>query len=344
MRTRRQWWGNPSSFGPRTIGVLALATLTVVLLAALGVNNLGPGQRSYEFEFAQAAGLSVGDRVTVAGVGVGTVTEQRLAGDHVLVTARIEDSVRVGAETKAAIKLTTLLGARYLELSPAGDGSPPDDRITLSHTSVPYDLQQALENAATTFDQVDAAQIGRSLDTLATQLDGLPAVLPEVLANVRSLAQLLGDRRAELGSLLAGVRELTTVLRQQQDDLATVATVGRDLLRDIVARRDALTGLITATTRLVEQVRGLVVNDRAGIDELVRGLEGLLGSLARHQDLLRSILEILPVPVRNLTNASGTGNDVDFTAPAGVLVDSWMCALSGRANGLNLPPYFGDCR
>ncbi|MFC8044064.1 MCE family protein [Nocardia sp. NPDC057353] len=344
MATRSQWWRVPTPFGPRTIGALALATLAAVLLAALGVNTLGPGQRSYEFEFAQAAGLSVGDRVTVAGVGVGTVTEQELAGDHVLVTARIEDSVRVGADTRAAIKLTTLLGARYLELSPAGDGAPPDDRIPLSHTSVPYDLQQALENAATTFDQVDAAQIGRSLDTLATQLDGLPAVLPEVLANVRSLATLLGDRRADLGSLLAGVRELSTVLRDQQDDLATVATVGRDLLRDIVARRDVLTGLIGAVTRLVEQVRGLVVDDRARIDELVAGLGGLLGSLARHQDLLRSTLEILPVPVRNLTNASGTGNDVDFTAPAGVLVDSWMCALSGRADGLNLPPYFGDCR
>jgi len=326
------------------LGAIALGALVVMLLVAVGVNRIGPGEHSYEFEFAQAAGLRVGDRVTVAGVQVGAVTGQVLAGDHVLVTARIDDSVRVGAETSAAIKLTTLLGARYLELHPAGDSAPPDDRIELSHTSVPYDLQEALEDAATSFGQVDANQIGRSLDTLATQLDGLPEALPGVLANIRSLAALLGDRRGELGSLLANVRELTTVLHDQQADLAAIATVGRDLLRDIVARRDAITALTSAVTGLVEQVRTIVVDDRAEVDELVRGLEGLLGSLARHQDLLRSILEILPIPVRNLTNASGTGNDVDFTAPAGVLVDSWMCALSSRADAVNLPEYLGECR
>lgn len=326
------------------LGAIALGAMVVVLLAALGINRIGPGERSYEFEFAQAAGLRVGDRVTVAGVPVGTVTGQALAGDRVLVTARIDDSVRVGAQTSAAIKLTTLLGARYLELHPAGEGAPPDDRIDLSHTSVPYDLQEALEDAAGTFEQLDVDQIGRSLDTLATQLDGLPEALPGVLANIRSLAALLGDRRGELGSLLTNVRELTTVLHDQQADLAVIATVGRELLGDIAARRDAITALTAAVTGLVEQVRAIVVDDRAGVDELVRGLEGLLGSLARHQDLLRSILEILPIPVRNLTNASGTGNDVDFIAPAGVLVDSWMCALSSRAAALNLPEYFGECR
>lgn len=328
----------------RVVGVIALAALLAVLAAAIGFNSLGIGERSYEAEFAQAAGLRVGDGVTVAGVQVGAVTGQELAGDRVLVTMRIGADVPLGAETKAAIKLTTLLGARYVELQPAGAGELPDRRITLSHTAVPYDLQQALENATTTFEQVDAAQLGRSLDTLATQLDGVPAVLPGVLTNIRALAAILGSRRDELGSLLAGVRQLTSVVTEQQGDVTAIMTLGRDLLTDIAGRRQAIELLMSATTRLVDQVRGIVVDDRPKLDQMIDGLNGLLGSLARHDDLLRNTLEILPVAVRNLTNASGNGNSVDFNAPGGVLVDSWMCALSGRAESANLPRYLQDCK
>ncbi|MFI9408723.1 MCE family protein [Nocardia gamkensis] len=326
------------------LGVLALAVLLAVLAAALGFNALGVGRVSYEVEFAQAAGIRPGDSVTIAGVLVGTVEAQRLAGDHVVVTVAVDENVALGAETGAAIKLTTLLGARYVELRPAGQGVLPGRRIALRHTAVPYDLQQALENATVTFEQIDAQQISKSLDSLATQLDGVPAVLPGLLENMRALAAIIGDRRGELGALLAGTQRLTTVVTEQRADLAAITAQGRDLLGEIVARRDAIERLMDGTRRLADQLRVLVVDDRPKLEELITGLNGLLGSLARNDQLLRSTLEILPVPVRNFANASGTANEVDFTAPAGPLIDSWMCAISSRAPGIDLPPYFEDCR
>ncbi|WP_174184185.1 MCE family protein [Nocardia barduliensis] len=326
------------------LGVVALAVLTAVPAAALAFDAADVGRVSYEVEFAQAAGIRPGDSVTVAGVPVGTVQAQRLAGDRVVVTLEVDESVALGSETGAAIKLTTLLGARYVELRPAGAGALPERRITLRHTSVPYDLQQALENATVTFEQIDAQQIGKSLDSLAAQLDGVPAVLPGLLENMRALSTIIGDRRGELGALLAGTQRLTTVVTEQRADLAAITTQGRDLLREIVARRDAIQRLMDGTRRLADQLRTLVVDDRPKLDELITGLNGLLGSLARNDQLLRNTLEILPVPVRNFANASGTGNEVDFTAPAGPLIDSWMCAISGRAEQVDLPPYYEDCR
>lgn len=331
------------SYDKRALGGVSLLVLLVVLAATLGVNALGLGDRRYTAEFAQAAGLRVGDRVTVAGVEVGSVADQELAGDRVLVDLDIDRGVRLGAETTAAIKLTTLLGARYVELRPAGGDELTDDRIDLAHTEVPYDLQRALENATTTFEEIDAGQLGTSLDALAGQLEGVPAVLPDMLRNIRSLATILGSRRDELGALLTGVRDLTSVVAGQRDDVAAIVTVGRDLLQDINNRRGAIQVLMSATVRLVEQIQAIVGN-RPKVDELVHGLQGLLGSLARHDDLLRNTLEILPVSVRNLANASGSGNSVDFNAPGGVLVDSWMCALSGHADLASLPPYFQDCK
>jgi hypothetical protein len=50
------------------------------------------------------------------------------------------------------------------------------------------------------------------------------------------------------------------------------------------------------------------------------------------------------VALRNLTNATGSGNAVGFNAPNGLLVDSWMCAISERAEQFNMIPYFQDCK
>lgn len=336
--------GRPlETYNPRMLGLVALIVLIALVVAALGVNQIGVGERSYQLEFAQAAGLKAGDEVTVAGVPVGTVDDLELAGDKVIATMRVKEDVSLGSESRAAIKLTTLLGARYVELQPAGGGELGDDRIDLGHTAVPYDLQQALENATTTFEQVDPEKIGTSLDTLAGELEGVPSVLPGVLDNIRSLSGILGDRRGELGQLLTGVRELTEVVNSKRGDIAAMVTVGRDVVQDIVARRAVIEHLMGATTRLVEQIGGVIGNNRPQMDALIGDLRGFLGSLARHDDLLRNTLEVLPVPIRNLANASGTGNDVDFTAPSGMLVDSWMCALGARGEQVNLPPYFEDC-
>ena len=64
----------------------------------------------------------------------------------------------------------------------------------------------------------------------------------------------------------------------------------------------------------------------------------------QHDDLLRSTLQAGPVALRNLTNATGSGNAVGFNAPGGLLVDSWMCAISGRAEQFGMIPYFQDCK
>lgn len=348
VSNRVQQWGRAArrpleQHRKSSLGVIALIVLIAVLSAAVGFNSLKVGEKRYAAEFAQAAGIRTGDSVTIAGVDVGTVSTRKLAGDRVLLTLSVDREVHLGENTRAAIKLTTLLGSRYIELQPSGEEELPDDRLTLDQTSVPYDLQKALESATTTFEDVDAEKIGASLDSLATELGPVPQVLPGLLDNMRSLASMLGSRRDEVGSLLTGTQRLTAVVSQQRDDLGAIATQGRDLLTEIVTRHGALVRLMDATTKLVEQLRKIVVEDRPQVDELLSGLDNLLGSLARHDELLRNTMQILPVPIRNFANASGTGNEVDFTAPAGPMIDSWMCALSGRAEQGALSPYFEDC-
>ena len=181
------------------LGAIALVVIGAVVAGVVLFGSLHLGTNRYQAEFAQAAQIKKGNQVTVAGIQVGTVDGVRLAGDRVVVTFNARNDVHLGSETTAAIKLTTILGSRYLELSPTSAGDLERETIPLANTRVPYDLQETLAGATSTFEPVDADRIVESVDMLNSNLQGLPGVLPQSLENLNSLATVMADRRDQLG-------------------------------------------------------------------------------------------------------------------------------------------------
>ncbi|MEE2033894.1 MlaD family protein [Rhodococcus chondri] len=344
MLARRIRLRSVEDYSSAVLGTATVLAIVVALACTLVFARAGLGETTYEAEFVQAAQISSGDAVTVAGVQVGTVEGARLEDDHVVVGMKIDKEVRLGADTSASIKLTTLLGSRYIELRPAGEGDLPDRRITLHHTVVPYDLQEVLADATTTFEEVDAERLGTTLVELSNEFEGVPALVPRALTNVEKLSGVVADRREQIGSLLTATHRLTEIVRTQQASLGSLVRDGRDMVHELALRQNLVERLLASTTDLVRQLHSVVVDDRAAIDELIGALDEMLRSLSNQDELLRNTLQILPVPLRNFTNATGTGNEVDFTSPSGPFIDSWMCAISGHADQLDLPPYFGECR
>ncbi|ORB32595.1 MCE family protein [Mycolicibacterium parafortuitum] len=336
---------NPAEpHGKLRLGVLTVLVIAAVLGGALGLGKLGVGRATYRADFLQAAGLTPGDQVTVAGVRVGAVRAMRLEGDHVVVTMDIDNGVRLGADTRAAIKLTTLLGARYVDVQPAGGGELDGHRIPLAHTEVPYDLQTALQDATTTFEAVDARKIAQSMTTMAEQLRGAPEILPRALGNIEDVSAVIAARRDQISDMLTSSQKVTQLLGRQQSSLGLLITRGHDVLGELAARRQLIVRMIDATTALVNQLRPILVDDRTQIDDLLANLDRMLAAVGDNDAVLRSTLQMMPVPLRNFTNATGNGNEFDFTSSGGTMIDSYMCAISGRAEQFNLPTYFEDCR
>jgi virulence factor Mce-like protein len=324
------------------LGTIALVAIVAVVAAVLTIGALEPGKTRYTAEFAQAAQLRSGDRVTVAGISVGNVDALELAGDRVIVKFYVRNNVRLGPDTSAAIKLTTILGSRYLELSPAGDGGLDNRQIPLASTNVPYNLQETLADATSTFEQVDADHIAQSLTTLSHSLTGVPEALPRALTNLHSLASVISDRRDQLKTLLTSTEQLTSLIRDQKANIGAIIKQGRSLLVELTSRREAVHRLFAGATALADSLNK-VLNGRPGLDELLVSVRDFAEMIASHDDLFRNVLQVLPVPMRNIANVTGSGMAADSTLPAGPLIDSWMCAISGRAQQFNLVEYFKDC-
>jgi virulence factor Mce-like protein len=326
------------------LGFGAIAVVTVLIAAMLTVKMADVGYRHYTARFLQAAALKPGNPITVAGIPVGEVTSMTLAGDHVEAGLKVRKDVVLGADSTATIKITTILGSRYLALQPHGVSSLPDNTFDLTHTEVPYDLQEALADVTTTYEQVDSDKFAQTLGILGKQLQGLPAVLPQALANTHTLSTIIADRRDQLGALLKTTELVSNTLHRQQSNIGSLIGQGNDLIGEFVARRDSFHAMMQALTNLVQTLSGIVIDDRPELEKLLTNIRELSDMLAKHDDLLRSTLQAGPVALRGLANATGTGNAVDFNASNGLLVDSWMCAISGRAKQFGMIQYFKDCK
>lgn len=332
-----------TSYNKIWLGSIALGLVITITGVALLIGKLDLGRTRYHAEFAQAADLRSGDLVTVAGVSVGNVEGLSLAGDRVLVSFKLRNDVHLGRDTHAAIKLTTLLGSRYMELSPAGAGTLDRSTIKLPNTASPYNLQDALADSTTTFDAIDADRVASSLTTMSRSLDGVPDALPEALNNLRSLSAVIADRRDQLKSLLTATDRVTALIRDQKSNLGSLIVQGRNLLGDLASRRTAVERLFTSATKLVATLNR-VLGDQPGLNGLLNSLKDFSHMIASHDAQLRNLLQALPLPFRNIANAFGSGTAGDVTLPAGIMVDSWMCAISGRATQFHLVEYFKDCQ
>ncbi|QCH26074.1 MlaD family protein [Mycobacteroides salmoniphilum] len=326
------------------LGFIAIAVIGALVGGMLLVKAVGLGYTSYTAEFTQAASLRTGQPIAVAGIPVGNITSMKLVGDHVEAGLSVRDDIRLGKDTKASIRVTTILGSRYLDLRPRGTGILPGKTIDLAHTEVPYDLQAALVGATDTFDQVDFDNVARSLSVLGKQLQGLPDIVPQAMANIQTLSSVIAERRDQLGTLLKSTEKVTNTLRRQQSGIGVLVNQGQDLLGEIVSRRNTFHAMLQAFTNLVEQLSKVVIKDRPQLDEMLKTAHELSDMLGKHDDLLRSLYPIAPVLIRGIANSTGTGNAIDINLTNGLLVDSWMCAISGRAKQFGMIPYFKDCK
>jgi phospholipid/cholesterol/gamma-HCH transport system substrate-binding protein len=128
----------------------ALVGLFVVAFAAWFVmfawDKTGGGERAGAIRvsalFPNSTGINVGSEVRVAGIKVGTVTEQQLDPQsfQVKTTLALDPAVKLPADSSAAITSEGFLGATFISLIPGGDPVPLKNGDTIADTQGAMDL------------------------------------------------------------------------------------------------------------------------------------------------------------------------------------------------------------
>ena len=123
--------------------LVPLVVLGFVVAAAVSVLG-GDTSRTLVAHFPRAISVYEGSDVRVLGVPVGTVTRVEPTGTDVTVTMTYDDDVKLPADAKAVIIAPSVVGDRYVQLTPAysGTGEVLADGAELSveDTSQPLDF------------------------------------------------------------------------------------------------------------------------------------------------------------------------------------------------------------
>jgi phospholipid/cholesterol/gamma-HCH transport system substrate-binding protein len=163
-------------------GVAETLTGALVLVVALGFlvfavahsGRVAGSGYPLQARFDHIDGLSVGADVRIAGVKVGTVTGVQVDPKSfvAVVALRVADDIQLPKDSAASIISESLLGGKYISLSPGGDNTDlkPGQAIAITQSSV--SLEELLGKFIFSVTTLNSSKDGQSA---GAKSDGKPA-------------------------------------------------------------------------------------------------------------------------------------------------------------------------
>jgi phospholipid/cholesterol/gamma-HCH transport system substrate-binding protein len=327
--------------------VLVGVVLVLLIAATLLFLNRGDGKRYVTVDFEQTNSVYKGSDVKILGVPVGKVESLTPRGDVVRVKISYDGKQRLPADVKAVVVSPSIVGDRFIQLSPAFDGGPTlkdDAYLPVARTAVPVELDavyQSLDDLSVALGPKGANEDGslsRLVDGTAEQFRGQGAQVNETIKNFGKLSTTLSNNKDELFGSLREVEEFVSLLktndtavRSFNDSTAEVSTVLEGEREDLAATLKALSKALVDVNRLVKDNRGAL---RGNVDNLA----SLANLLAKHKADLEEITVNAPSALSNVALAyngrSGTlDTRADIPEVLGSTLDSpstLLCNLLGE--------------
>ncbi|OBI07278.1 mammalian cell entry protein [Mycolicibacter nonchromogenicus] len=259
-----------------------------------GLNSLSlPGTAGSDGTYTISAELpdvvviQQNSRVRVADVNVGNVTKIEVQDWHALVTMRIDNSVRLPANSTAKVGQTSLLGSMHIELAPPTDEPPRGELqdgavIPLSRAATYPTTEQTLASVSLLLNGGGLAQ------------------LQEIN---QSFARALAGRENDMRSLLTQLDTFIAALNDQTDDIISATEKLNGLVGQFAQQNPTVDKALTT----IPQALGVLAEERAKIADAADAL-GKFSAIAvstvnqSREALVANLRNIAPV-LRSLADA-----------------------------------------
>lgn len=308
-----------SGRGPKRVATIGLMVCAVLFTMAMRVDDLplfAPDRTSYSADFADAGGLRVGDPVQVAGVPVGEIKALDVELDHVVVDFEMESDIRLGDRTRVAVGVGSLLGQKYLDVTPHGGGRlDAGAAIPLERTTPAYDVVEAFEDLTEVTSKVNTDRLATALDTLA---DTFRHSRPQVRSALRGLSRfskVIASRDSEFKELLKHADVTAGVLDRRRGDVVGLVKASNLVLGELRRRKAAVHELLVDTRALARELRGLVADNEEDLAPGLRQLDSVTRLLVAHQKELRAVVRNSENYISTFNNVVGSGPWFDVVIP-----------------------------
>jgi phospholipid/cholesterol/gamma-HCH transport system substrate-binding protein len=314
---------------------LSTASLAGVALGVEVDNPFEPERTVIHAEFARAVGLYDQSRVFADGVEVGQVTGIEVLPGSVRVELSIND-IAIEADTSAILRLRSLIGERYVELTDVwtGDGERLEsgDVIPLERTVVPAEITDVLDEAARVSKELDGATLNRVIEELAVVVGDDGAAVEALLEDLADAGDVVAARADDLDELIGSLDTAVATLAEKDQTVVSVLRNGTTVSQALLAQEGALDAAVQSIDTIVGDLAGFAGDQRQGLTDLAGSLSEVGELLAAHRADFERTVDYLPWASYGFARAITHDGDRWYLQPqvTGTLVAPFIPNLNSR--------------
>ena len=229
------------------VGVLILAAASLLAYMAIRVGTLRVrGAVTYVAYFDDVAGLVENAPISAAGIKIGSVDTLEFVDGRAKVTLRISPDIPVRDDATATVRARSLLGEKYLALTPGESGTPLKEGGEIQTTPT-ADIDRLMAAVATLAEAADPEDV-KGL------IHGLNVLLNTTSQDGTTLAQAVADISASVSRLSKKAEKLADeshkIARKVGPALDSVQATSRQLNKVLMALDPAVDQIPDAVKKL----------------------------------------------------------------------------------------------
>ncbi len=295
---------------------LIAAVTALVMTSALGGCGVlpEPGGATYRMSayFSKAPSLYRESKVKVLGADAGTVTGIVIEGSRVRVDFTLDRDVPVPADVRASIEAAETLGDRSVVLTPAWEpGMPkaaPGTVIPQERTTLPVEVDEALEAFTKLESAVDPEKLGGLLHEGARALDGNGQDLNDAIGLTGDLVHDLAGQDEKLVKIADGLRKLSADLNGQ--DLGAMLDAFSSASGTLAQEREQLRAFLAGLADTIRKSGVLITAYRETLPATAADLSNIVMTLKAGSDSINQVITSLSQFADVVVNAWDRENHV----------------------------------
>lgn len=275
------------------VGITLSIAVVILVVGILWLGGFTFGDDRYSFNviFTEVAGLSEGDKVTVAGIDAGEVLSLQLAPlGRVVAQVEVDDYIMIPDDSRFSVASYGLIGAKVIAVKPGSS-----DRHIKSGDVVRGVYEKGLGDVVSEMGEAltEIRQVLKSADEILTDQEGKDLVKQALVsANdaATDLKSAAADFRGIAGDLETFVAEKRDPAGETIDSMAEASRRFADVtyeLQSISASLDSIVQRVESG----EGSLGKLVNDDAAHDEFLAAVKEVRDLVAEIRDNPKSFVK-----------------------------------------------------
>jgi phospholipid/cholesterol/gamma-HCH transport system substrate-binding protein len=284
------------------VGIFFIVGLVILLAVFEFIGEIPFLTRGYSLRsyFKSAGELREGNPVKLQGVEVGKVSKIKIVDGKIEVKMELKEEAPVKKDSVATIRLTSLLGTTYVNLTFGSPKSPIAPPGSILPSEEPADINEILAKVESSVSSIEAifGAFGENKERISSLLENLDSVLAGAAKGEGTIGKLLKDDSLynEVKETFASMNEMAVSINQGEGTLGkllkdeslynetkkTVANLGQ--LSEKLTNAKGTFGKLLNDETLYDETTEAATNLNSILKKVNKG-EGTLGKLVSDDTL-----------------------------------------------------------